>query len=259
MNYMQIIPIIVTLAAAIVGTFWPTALWGKIALVTLAILASIATLWEVKNQSNKIIAAQGKLTSLVRIANPNETFSQDVLDAFREIAMEYGLPEGNINRLNDGNTIVHFRRKENSSICGVLRLSPLMVTTIFHKYSQQITSEPDTITTENSKGLIPYILPIANSTVTETEDHDELLTDIAYISQFPLTRDANAEISAIPTVSTDNNQNKIISVEIKHGRDRTQVTFDAKYLKIVESSTLLERGRLIFSKVWPDQAGVCDE
>ena len=259
MHYIQIIPIFVTLAATIIGIFWIDAFLGKILLVALAVLASMATLWGVHDQSEQMAATQGKLTALVGIANPNEKFLDKVLDGFREIALEHGLPEGNTNRLSDGNTIVHFRRKESSSICGVLRISPLMVETVFEEYAQQMSATSYVHANESFKHLKLYIRKLYDSAVIDTKGEDELLRDIAYISQFPLKREESGSIIAKPTVASDSNRDKIVIVELNRKNGPTKVVFDADDMKNIASSRLLERGRLIFSKVWPEQAGDCEE
>ena len=257
-NYMQVVAISITLITAIVGIFWNTSRRGQIGLVVLAVLASVTALWQAHDQSSQIASAQRKLTSLVRVANPNATFFKDVADGFKQVALEHGLSDGNVNSLSDGNSIIHFRRKASSEICGVLRISPYMVQTIFEKYSRRTVSVSDVLVAGDSNDLVPHIRTISDARVTETRDHDELLRDIAYITQFPLKRDKSENISATPTVETDRDKNKIIVVKIVKGRELTNVEFDAEYLKSVISSPLLERGRLIFSKVWPDQAGSCD-
>ena len=257
MHFLLITPIIVTLSAAIIGILWTEARWAKVALVILAVLTSITTLWEVNSQSEQITTAQGKLSSLVRVAKPNETFFQDVIDGSIQLAMEHRLEDGNTNRLIDGNTIIHFKRKGSSSVCGVLRLSPIMIESVFSNYSQNILFDSQVDANNNQEKLAPHIRAVFDSWMGGPKAQDELLLDIAYISQFPLERVPGEPISAEPMISTDSHNNKIVVVEMKRNRGSSEVVFDATYLERMATSNLFERGRLIFSNVWPDQAGSC--
>ena len=238
MHFIQVTPIVITLLAAIIGTLWIEARWAKISLVILAVLTSIATLWEVNSQSEQISVAQGKLNSLVRIARPNETFYQEAIDGIQQLAMEYRLEEGNTNRLVDGNSVIHLKRRGSPSVCGVLRLSPIMLESIFSDYSQKIPFDYIVKANNNSQTLAPHIQAVFDSWSDKPNAQEELLLDIAYISQFPLERSVSEQISATPVVSTDSHNNKVVVVKMQRRRGPSEVIFDATYLDRMGTANL---------------------
>lgn len=235
--------IVVALATAVVGTLWDVKRWGKIAIVTLAVVTAGTAIWESQKKAAEAASNKRNLDWIIRAVQPPEVFDDAVLNGFRSVAEELDLFVSGQAIGEDGTRIFSFKKSdEDEGLSGVVFVSAATRQRLFVTF---VTRNRD-----HYQELNRLILDLVMGEWGEDNLHvdwNEFAIQIFAITkhavegiapngtQFEATIDADERVIVVDMYSPD-------------GRFADAIVFDARFVESLLRVRPIERGRLIYEK-----------
>ena len=234
LNTVDLILVLVTLCAAIVGTATNPSRRIKIAIVGLAALTSVGTLIKAAESTNRDRINRRLIVALVQASNPPEHFSHDLVRALSPLLGESSQFVSQQIVDDDGERILVLATiDDGSEPSGILYFSPKQMNPVFYEYA---------VDGEIERPLKDHL----NYSWTDCHEHwDECLAELSAIAHFAMDI-APIEVTGVTASMSDDMSFVLTSTNEWQGRP-IEIAFDSVFIENLYGLSPSDRGLRILN------------